>query len=188
MSSKVFIKRNFISKREANFLNKWTLKNCDAEYFEDAGMDPDYPNTRFTTRCPNGSVAPLLNYPLLALHVKNRIVDHFGLQGYKSPPSYSYGIVNGIGYEGGRIEKHIDPRYYRNTKTVHFNAITQQADEGGHTIIDGVEYFDVRPTDLLVYQVSEVFHEVTRTKGTTPRILWVFGFCLDDKKIEEIFK
>ena len=108
-------------------------------------------------------------------------------EGYKSPPSYSHGIVTGIGYDGGRIENHIDPTYYPDTKTVHFNAITQQAEEGGHTIIDGVEYKNVNPTDLLIYQVSELHHEVTSTKGNTPRILWVFGFCLDNEKIEEIF-
>ena len=56
--------------------------------------------------------------------------------------------------------KHIDPIYYPDTKTVHFNAITQQADEGGHTIIGGVEYTDINPTDLLIYQVSEIKHEV----------------------------
>lgn len=185
--SKSFILRNFLFEDNVKDLNQWTLENCQQKFFEDAGMDPDNPGTRFTTRFPNESVAPNIDYPLSAFAVKQRIIDYFDLKHYKNPPSYSHGIVNGIGYEGGRIEQHIDPTYYPNTKTVHFNAITQQADRGGHTIIDGVEYNDIQSTDLLIYQVSEVYHEVTPTHGKTPRILWVFGFCLDDKKIREIF-
>lgn len=185
--SKSFVVRNFLFDDEKNILNKWTLDNCHRSFFEDAGMDPDNPGTRFTTRFPNDSVAPDIDYPSVAFIVQKRIVEYFHLEGYKNPPSYSHGIVNGIGYENGRISNHIDPTYYPNTKTVHFNIITQQADEGGHTIIGDVEYKDVNTTDLLVYQVSEIHHEVTRTRGKTPRILWVFGFCLDDKKIREIF-
>lgn len=185
--SKVIILRNFLFDYDVKFLNKWTLDNCHREFFGDAGMDPNNPGTRFTTRFPNESVALDISYPKTAYRTQQRIVDYFHLEGYSSPPSYSHGIVNGIGYNGGKIEDHIDPTYYPNTKTVHFNAITQQAERGGHTIIGGVEYSDINPTDLLIYQVSEVQHEVTPTYGNTPRILWVFGFCLDNKKVEEIF-
>ena len=187
MMSKSFVLRNFLFQDNVRELNQWTLDNCHQEFFEDANMDPDNPGTRFTTRFPNEDVAPDIQYPNAAHIVRQRIINYFDLDGYKGPPSYSHGIVNGIGYSGGRIEEHIDPTYYPNTKTVHFNAITQQADRGGHTIIGGVEYNDLDATDLLIYQVSEVHHEVTVTEGNKPRILWVFGFCLDDKKIGEIF-
>lgn len=181
------ILRNFLCDQGVKTLNKWTIDNCKMPFFGDAGMDPNNPNTRFTTRFPNESVARSINYPSSAFLLREKIINYFHLENYKSPPSYSHGIVNGIGYEGGRIESHIDPTYYPETKTVHFNAITQQSEYGGHTVIDGVEYNDVGTKDLLIYQVSEVFHEVTKTKGKTPRILWVFGFCLDDSKIKEIF-
>lgn len=186
-TNKCFILRNFISKYSVNLLNQWTLANCNREIFEDAKMDTFNAATRFTTRAANESIAPNINYPVSAFIIKQKIIDHFGLEGYKSPPSYSHGIVNGIGYGGGDIVEHIDPVYYSGTKTVHFNIITQQADTGGHIIVDGVKYNDLTPQDLMIYQVSEVYHEVTRTEGNTPRILWVFGFCLDDKKIKEIF-
>ena len=185
--SKSFVLRNFLFENDVKSLNQWTFDNRQQKFFEDAGMDPDNPGTRFTTRFPNESVAPSIDYPDAAYFTKQRIIDYFQLNGYNNPPSYSHGIITGIGYSGGRISRHIDPAYYPDTKTVHFNAITQQADEGGHTIIDGVEYSDIQPTDLLIYQVSEVYHEVTSTRGNTPRILWVFGFCLDNKKIREIF-
>lgn len=186
--NKVVGLRNFLSDKNIKLLNQWTLDNCHEEFFEDACMDPDNPGTRFTTRFSNDSIASHINYPITSFLIQEKIINYFGLQGYKSPPSYSHGIVNGIGYDGGKIENHIDPRYYPGTKTVHFNAITQQAESGGHTIIDGVKYDNLKTSDLLIYQVSEVYHEVTPTAGNTPRILWVFGFCLDDKKIEEIFK
>lgn len=185
--SKSFILRNFLSSNEVKKLNQWTFDNCHQEFFQDANMDPDNSETRFTTRFPNDSIAENIDYPEVAHAIRERIIKFFHLEKFKSPPSYSHGIVNGIGYSGGRIEKHIDPTYYPDTKTVHFNAITQQAEKGGHTIIGGVEYNDIKSTDLLIYQVSEVNHEVTSTKGNTPRILWVFGFCLDNTKIEEIF-
>lgn len=184
---KSFLLRNFLFENDVQVLNQWTLDNCHREFFQDANMDPDNSETRFTTRCPNYSIAPVIDYPKNAHDIRKRIIEYFHLKNYKSPYSFYDGIVNGIGYNGGRIMKHIDPIYYPDTKTVHFNAITQQADMGGHTIIGGVKYDDVNPTDLLIYQVSEIKHEVTITKGSTPRILWVFGFCLDDKKINEIF-
>ena len=187
MMSKSFVLRNFLFIDDVRELNQWTLENKHQKFFEDACMDRNNPGTRFTTRFPNESVAPHIDYPNAAQIVRQRIINYFHLEGYKSPPSYSQGIVNGIGYNGGRIENHIDPTYYPNTKTVHFNAITQKADRGGHTIIGGVEYNDINSTDLLIYQVSEIHHEVTPTQGDTPRILWVFGFCLDDEKIQEIF-
>lgn len=186
-TSKSFVLRNFLFETDVKELNQWTLDNCAQDFFEDANMDPDNPGTRFTTRFPNESVASNIDYPDIAHIIRKRIIKYFLLENYQSPPSYSHGIVNGIGYSGGRIEKHIDPTYYPRKKTVHFNAITQKANEGGHTIINGVEYSDINSTDLLIYQVSEVYHEVTETKGNVPRILWVFGFCLDDKKIKEIF-
>tara|TARA_B100001094_G_scaffold327296_1_gene385165 strand:+ start:38153 stop:38740 length:588 start_codon:yes stop_codon:yes gene_type:complete len=185
--AKVFILRNFLFEDDVKELNQWTLRNNHLHYFKDACMDPDNHGTRFTTRRCNEEIAGDIDYPKSAYVIQKRIINYFHLEGYKSPPSYSHGIVTGIGYDGGRIENHIDPTYYPDTKTVHFNAITQQAEEGGHTIIDGVEYKNVNPTDLLIYQVSELHHEVTSTKGNTPRILWVFGFCLDNEKIEEIF-
>lgn len=184
---KSFVLKNFLFQDDVRKLNQWTLDNCHQEFFGDAKMDPDNPETRFTTRFPNGTVASNIQYPNAAHIVRQRIINYFDLDGYKSPPSYSYGIVNGIGYSAGRIIKHIDPIYYPNTKTVHFNAITQQADGGGHTIVDGIEYNNLNSTDLLIYQVSEAYHEVTSIEGNTPRILWVFGFCLDNKKIKEIF-
>jgi len=187
MAKKVLVVKNFVSNDILNDLNQWTLSNRHQEIFNDAGMDKYAPETRFTTRCGNESNAPLIEYPKSALLLKKSIIDYFHLENYKSPPSYSQGIVTGIGYEGGGIHNHIDPVYYPGTKTVHFNVITQKAESGGHTIIDRVKYDYVQSTDLLIYQVSEVYHKVTRTKGKTPRILWVFGFCLDDKKIREIF-
>ena len=79
------------------------------------------------------------------------------------PPSFVDGIVNGIGVRDGYIKEHIDPIYFPGTHTLHCNVISQKSDHGGVTIIGGEEY-DIDVGDLLCYVVSDVNHEVTKTK------------------------
>ena len=68
--SKVFVLRNFLFEDDVKALNQWTLDNCHREFFEDANMDPNNPGTRFTTRFPNESVAPHIDYPNAAQIVR----------------------------------------------------------------------------------------------------------------------
>lgn len=181
------ILKNFLYEGESEILNEWTLNNLsESNHFHDAGMDPDNPNTRFTTRFPNESIAENINYPEIVFKIKDRIINYFHLKEYKSPPSYSHGIVNGIGLPGGRIEEHIDPTYYDNTFTLHCNILSMSPESGGDTIINGKTH-KINEGDLLAYLVSEQYHEVTKTNGSIPRILWVFGFCIDNKKVKEMF-
>ena len=102
------------------------------------------------------------------------------------PQSFYDGIVNGIGFSPGLIEEHIDPIYYEGTNTLHCNVITQNCISGGVTIIEDAP-FPVEEGDLLMYVVSKHQHRVTNIEGDRKRILWVFGFCIDDDKLEEIF-
>ena len=184
--------KNFVRRDELNILNIWTLQNFvdNPQWYTDAGMDLYKNKTRFTTRLAN-DVAHIKNgvyidYPKTSYGIQNRIVDFFRLQSCKKPPSFVDGIVNGIGFDGGSICSHIDPIYFDDTHTLHCNVISQKSDIGGVTIIENVEY-DIDEGDLLCYIVSKHYHEVTPTVGNKNRILWVFGFCITDEKIKEIF-
>lgn len=182
--------KNFISQDEIRSLNKWTLLNYTNEYFYDANMDLFHERTRLTTRLANEvdykKIGLEINYPQESYNIRKRIIETFGLQSYKSPNSFYDGIVNGIGFENGSICHHIDPIYYDGTETLHCNIITQKPLSGGITIINDYE-FDAEEGDLLCYVVSKHYHEVTKIVGPKERILWVFGFCIDDNKIEQIF-
>lgn len=181
--------KNFLFKEEIEVLNSWTLKNWTNEYFEDANMDPYNVGTRFTTRVgtyQNANELFSIDYPKTCYNVQNRIKNYFNLHNYQSPPSFYDGIVNGIGFSPGVISNHIDPVYIENTHTLHCNVITQNSKSGGITVIEDTPFF-VENGDLLFYVVSKHHHEVTEIKGNIPRILWVFGFCIDNEKIEEIF-
>lgn len=184
--------KNFVSGQELNDLNSWTLENfkTNPQWYHDACMDDFREETRFTTRLYNDidhkEQNIFIDYPKQVYDIKKRIINFFRLEDYKQPPSFVDGIVNGIGFEGGSISEHTDPEYYVNTSTLHCNVISQKAISGGVTIIENVEY-DVDEGDLLCYIVSKQKHRVTQTVGSKNRILWVFGFCIDDKKTFEMF-
>lgn len=183
--------KNFASQDEMRALNKWTLLNYKNMYFYDAKMDKNlYERTRLTTRLENtedfNELGIQINYPPESYRLQKKIIKSFGLDNCKSPSSFYKGIVNGIGFEKGSICNHIDPEYYPGTKTLHCNIVTQKPLGGGDLIIDGRK-FEVEEGDLMCYLVSEHYHEVTSIIGPKERILWVFGFCIDEDKVKQIF-
>lgn len=191
---KTYVKviKKFISNQEIDLLNLWSINNFEKNrhQYHDPHMDDYHEETRFTTRLGNSEDHSKkeyqINYPQVAFDIQDRIIDLFRMDGVKTPPSYFNGIVNGIGFENGSICKHVDPTYYEGTETMHCNIITQKAESGGVTIIENVEY-DIDEGDLLCYIVSKQYHEVTQTTGKRNRILWVFGFCINQEKINHIF-
>lgn len=181
----VKIIKNFVYPDELNILNVWSLQNSidNPHWYNDANMDLHKERTRLTTRFSNNHH---INYPETSYDIQNRIVNLLGLELCKKPPSFFDGIVNGIGFEGGSICSHVDPIYFDGTQTVHCNVVSQKSNIGGVTVIENVAY-DIDEGDLLCYVVSKLKHEVTPTAGDKNRILWVFGFCVTDEKLEEIF-
>lgn len=184
--------KNFVDKSDLNHLNLWSLSNFkkNIHQYSDACMDEYLEETRFTTRLKNEvdhkKENIKIDYPSVAYKIQDKVINQLGLHGVKTPPSFVDGIVNGIGFEGGSICEHIDPVYYNNTHTLHCNVISQKSNSGGVTIIENVQY-DVDEGDLLCYIVSKHRHEVTKTSGSKLRILWVFGFCVDNVKLNQIF-
>lgn len=182
--------RKFCSESERKVLNEWTYNHHKEPYFHDANMDLYNIGTRLTTRFFDqdeyDQYSHRFNYPREAYDVRQRIIEYFSLYQYPHPQTFKDGIVTGIGFKEGSICDHIDPMYYDGFHTLHCNIITQNAEKGGVTIIEGFEH-KVNDGDLLCYVVSKHNHEVTKIEGDRHRILWVFGFCIDDYKLEQIF-
>lgn len=180
-----FVVEKYVDKQVLNNLNKWTLENCEKEYYSISLMNNI--KTRYTTRqCVNNKTDHLFDYPNFVYNIQQKIIEDFNLENFHKAFIGKNGIVNGIGYKNDYICEHTDPTWVENTKTYHFNIISQKPEEGGITIINGIPH-DINEGDLLVYNVSDCPHKVTRSNGNIPRILWVFGFCIDISQINFTF-
>lgn len=170
---------NFVPNDVIKALNDWVIEKIESDlsFFSDANMG--LKGTRLTTRYYKD--CSKLVYPQQALELREKIAAHLNITDARIP-KYCHGIACGVGFNDGDIFNHLDPVYYKDTYTLHCNVITQKADEGGITVIEGVPY-PTKPNDVLVYPVSKVKHNVTKIKGNTPRILWVFGYCINERQV-----
>ena len=179
----VKIIKNFVNEEELKKLNFWTLNNYKSASFTDANMGVT--STRLTTRYAEENTN--FRYPKVTYNIKNKIIKYLNIDNkYISPPIGKDSIVNGIGFDGGDIFEHTDPIWFSNTYTIHCNIISQKSLKGGVTIIENKEY-DINEGDLLIYNVSHLKHKVTLIEGNLPRILWVFGFCVNFNTLTKIF-
>jgi len=177
--------KNYIDQKLLLDLNKWTLENYRKEFFNISGMNNC--QTRFTTRqCTNRGVDHLFDYPNFVYNLQHKIESDFDISDQQKAMIGKNGVVTGIGFENDYIRKHKDPIWYRGTNTVHFNFITQKPLSGGVTVIDNQEY-DINSGDILIYNVSEYYHLVTKVIGKIPRILYVFGYSLNQEKLKRVF-
>lgn len=182
----VRVVKKYVKSEILDELNSWTLSNYRCPYFsETIGMNSG--GTRYTTRqCVNRNRDWLFDYPSVVYDLQKRICDDFCVENEPVAPIGKNGIVTGIGFKNDYIKEHTDPIWIENTETVHFNLISQKSNTGGVTIIEDNSY-DIDEGDLLVINVSKHKHKVSKTFGNIPRILYVFGFCLTNKKIKDIF-
>jgi len=186
------IVKNFITEKEKDILNSWSLENYKELYFSDPKMNRDENQTRFTTRHSYGRIDRYKNYkvkyPDEVYDIQERLFSYLNVD-FRSIipwPSFTDGIVTTVAFPPGSCDKHIDPVYYSDTYTVHCNFITQKPKSGGITFIEN-EYYDASETDMIMYVTSHLQHGATEIEDDTPRILWVYGFCLNEDEIKSVF-
>lgn len=176
----VLIFKNFLSAAECAQLNEWVelgVKNKWLDKGLNQSADWTY-NKRLTTR----NYADRFDYPKVAYDVFDKITNFLDLQDLEKSVcgAGKDGIVVSYTLPDGDVYKHVDPKEGE-LEVLRCNIITKDAEEGGKLYIGG-KYIDVKQGDLHCYLPSTIEHYVTKVKGNTPRILWMFGYqCATDR-------
>lgn len=168
---------NFISREEAREMSSWVLSNKENNFFTDANMG----GLRLTTRYSNHDV---FEYPSVALNIRKRIVETLYLreeESFNIKPPFKNGIVASCAFSGDTCYEHIDPVWHQGFNTLHCNVITQSPDKGGDLLLSGINE-PMQELELCCYLVSKIPHSTTLIEGNKERIMWVFGFCINDEK------
>ena len=169
MSVKVY--KNFLSAEECRMLNSLAVNNIDNWFGNGITNGTTYIKTRITTRLYMGDK----KYPQQVLDIANRVRQKAGVDQFPTIDGHgSDGIVSSITYQGGDVYAHKDPRSESGLPTYRCNVLTQANEDGADLYVDGKK-IDVEVGDLHCYMVSELEHYVTKAKGVTPRIMWLFG-------------
>lgn len=159
---------NFLSDKECNELSSWIMSNHHS--FVNANMG----GVRKTTRYLSENVS----FPKTALEIRKRIKEHLQLKDIVKPP-FIDGMVASYAEPGDTCYEHKDPRWYEFHHTLHCNVIVQKPDGGGNVVIEEKEY-NMTKGDVICYYVSDLNHRVTEVVGNTPRLMWIFGFCVEE--------
>jgi hypothetical protein len=163
----------FVSSNECAELATWI--NNNHHNFVDANMG----GVRKTTRYINDDI----NFPKIALEIRERIKNYLQLEDMVRPP-FTKGMVASYAEPGDTCYVHKDPVWLEGHHTMHCNVIVQKPESGGNVIIEGKE-FDMPEGDIICYYVSDLNHEVTKVLGNTPRLMWIFGFCVEESQNEK---
>jgi len=175
MNQMVYVE-NIISEDERKILYDWIIENKDGDMY----VWSKHPGTiRRTTRFTDRVV-----YPDIAYKIKDRIQTEFNLKSVKEPP-YPSGMVATYGYPGDWCELHQDPSWYEDCITYHCIVLLSDIEHGGLSIIADQEV-QLQPRDCILYPVSEIPHGSTKLNGNTPRLLWIFGYCVPLTEIDKI--
>lgn len=168
---------NFISREEAREMSSWVLSNKENNFFTNANMGGVRLTTRFSSH-------DSFEYPSIVLSIRKRILNLLDLheeESFNIKPPFKNGIVASCAFPGDTCYEHVDPIWHQGFNTLHCNVVTQSPDNGGQLILNGVVE-PMQELELCCYLVSKVPHSTTLIGGAKERIMWVFGFCVDDNK------
>ena len=167
--------RNFISQEEQTDLIQWIINNKDSSWlFKDANMK----GNRITTRYSKD-----FSFPEVAYSIQKRIINQLKFKDFKLP-KYHHGIVASYAGENDTVFEHTDPQWYPPLETLHCNLMLQKSIKGGEPIINK-KCIDLNERDLWCYYVSKVKHGSAKVIGNKPRLMYVFGFCIDYKELQD---
>ena len=165
--------KNFVSGDEQNELVEWIINNKNTPWlFKDANMK----GNRITTRYSKD-----FSFPDTAYKIQKRIIDQLKFNDFKLP-KYHHGIVASYAGENDTVFEHTDPQWYPPYETLHCNLMLQKPLEGGKPMINK-KNIDLDERDLWCYYVSKVKHGSSKVIGSRPRLMYVFGFCIDYKDL-----
>jgi len=162
---------SFISVSECAFLNSWVHEGVDKKWL-DRGLDAKgfFVNERLTSRL----YGERYTFPEEVIALSNRIRAFVGIDKYPLIHNNGKnGVVVSFTKPGGDVHKHKDPRW-NGMSALRCNIMTQEAEENAELFVNGKKV-NIKAGDLHCYLASDFEHYVTKVKGNTPRILWMFG-------------
>lgn len=171
------IVNSFITQKEADELNEFTLKAIESGEFSE-GQTSKHVN-------PSGShLVSRYNYDLklpdLAFEIKKRIINIANLNESDTFKRFSWhGIVINCSFKNAKLAKHKDLGIQDSSKALlRCNVVTSQPNKGGILFVDNVQ-IDLKERDMYTCLVSEYEHYTTTNEDDKPRIVWQFGFNVD---------
>jgi len=165
--------KNFLSPEECAVLNAWADEGVQNKWL-DAGITTGDAPYEKEKRVTSRFYGDRFDYPNLVLEISNRIRYFCGVE--------SYGLIEGHGkngvvvsciFDGGNVHLHKDP-INNGLSALRCNVMTRAADTGAELYIGG-QLIDIEVGELHCYLASEFEHKVTEVKGSTPRVMWMFG-------------
>lgn len=168
----VKIYKNFLSKKDCQILNDVAIKGIHDGWLK-SGISRGHANyqKRLTSRMHMDS----FEYPEIVINTSNRVRNYLGIDTFPIISGHGKdGVVVSYTMQGGDVYSHKDPRSVNELPTYRCNILTQ-ANEDGCELYVGGQKIDIEVGDLHCYMASEIEHYVTEAKGTTPRIMYMFG-------------
>jgi hypothetical protein len=178
---KVLVVKNFLTEEERLGLYNWAVDSAaKRESFVNGISYSERVETRVTTR-----IAENINYPEIAYTIKNKVQSF--MTGLDKCPIIDKGhgkdgLVVSVTYDGGDVYPHVDPKTPEMDGGLPLcglrcNILVSAPDSGGTIHIDNKE-FNLDSGDLHCYLVTEYHHSVDVCHGTTPRVLFMYGWVV----------
>lgn len=186
---KVLLVRNFITPEECAALKNWAVENSSEQFVDGVGGNWDTKEfIRVKNRLTNRMVGNNISYPDLVSSIQNKLRETFPLikDAEVVRDHGKNGVVVSITYDTGDVYRHKDPAVNHqvlDTVAVRFNILASKAENGGIIHVEDKTY-DLNEGDLMAYLVSEYYHSVETCSGNNPRILFMFGFCINQEAWE----
>jgi hypothetical protein len=170
----VLVFPSFLDVGTCNQLNEWVDLGVEKKWLDKGisrGSGWAYEG-RVTTR----NYADRFEYPQIVRDVHALITKKLQIEDL--PKSLvgrgKDGVVVTCTFSGGDAFPHTDPKE-GNLEVLRCNIMTRVSDGGGELYI-GDKKIDISVGDLHCYLPSTVEHYVTEVKGSTSRVLWMFGY------------
>jgi hypothetical protein len=180
----VLVKKNFITADDCLKLSSWVDVGVENKWLDKGvsrGSQWEY-GKRLTTR----NYGDRFEYPSVAHEVFKKITDALDLHGVRksSAGGGRDGIVVSCTFPGGDVYKHTDPLEGK-LQVLRCNIMTRPADAGGELFVND-QKINVGVGDLHCYLASNSPHYVTEVKGSTPRVLWMFGYQFSFQDFDQL--
>jgi len=179
---RVVVVRNYATKEECDLLTKWAMEAVKEDQFVD-GVSGNWDTKEFTrvkTRLTN-RMSTNINYCETVYTIQKRLRNDFDkisdapvIEGHGKD-----GVVVSITYNDGDVYKHKDPSVGEGLSGARFNILSSVPENGGLIHVEDKTY-QMNPGDLMAYLVTDFYHSVDQCHGESPRIMFMFGFCVPE--------